>query len=263
MIGMCNEPEAELRPLSGSGARKWLALFLAVLGPLLFSSCVQRLHREIWRGAKVVDQAWWVNQPIDAELYRVGNAVYTPGIIGQGRGCLVKRDYVPLSPPTKSYCPVEGKTQPGFIRLDDASAAKVLQAVAAGERGEILCSISFCHSPESHLTRLPRGAKLLPVRAYSCVRCVDQPYMEERAEADAQKYWRYPLSAITALGVDLPAMIVGNAAVVAVAVITSPITVPIAVGEAIEQACYSPASSVPTNAEPTAKEHRTQKKRRE
>jgi hypothetical protein len=73
--------------------------------------------------------------------------------------------------------------------------------------------------------------------------------MEERAEADAQKYWRYPLSAITALGVDLPAMIVGNAAVVAVAVITSPITVPIAVGEAIDQACYSPDSSVPTNIE--------------
>ena len=59
------------------------ALCLAAVG---LSSCYSTLYKNAWNRAKIIDEAYWVQDEENIELYRVGDTVYAKGFIGPARG---------------------------------------------------------------------------------------------------------------------------------------------------------------------------------
>ena len=55
------------------------ALCLAAMG---LSSCYSSLHKYVWNRAEIIDEAYWVQDEENIELYRVGDTVYAKGFIG-------------------------------------------------------------------------------------------------------------------------------------------------------------------------------------
>lgn len=216
-------------------------IFSAVLGLLsllILSSCVSQHSQKIWHGAQVVDKAWWVEAGDGTTpLYRCGDAYYALGKTGSAKGCL-KKTYIPFEPMETSYCPMPETVQSTYLRLNAEATLAVRNAMAKGEGGTIeLASPFSCHA-EEHLTHAPRGLVKLPLslvvwnkgRLYAAT-----PQLADSAHATSAKYWRYPLSVLTAVTVDAPLTIAGNAVIASVFLVTSPITVPIAICEALER----------------------------
>ena len=66
--------------------RKILVTASICLAAVGLSSCNSTFHKYAWNRAKVIDEAYWVQDEENIELYRVGDTVYAKGFIGPARG---------------------------------------------------------------------------------------------------------------------------------------------------------------------------------
>ena len=200
------------------------ALCLATVGQ---SSCVSQNCRSIWRGAYEVDKVWWVEGTSDnsTPIYHYNGAYYALGKMGPAKGTL-------KSPGTafeRDYYPIEEKSETAYLRLDEESSLRVKSAM--WEKSQESQIVTFSRDAGQHLSNMPQVAVLLPVAAY-VARGQWNAYtatekLEDSAHTTSEKYWRYPLSILTAVVVDVPLTLLGNTALGVGTVVTAPVTLPI------------------------------------
>ena len=129
----------------------------------------------------------------------------------------------------RNYYPILEKAEPAYLRLDEESALLVKAAIQ--RKAQEPLTVTFRRNPAQHLTSLPPGAQLLPVAAYvvpeQCKIYSETEKLEDSAHSTSEKYWRYPLSILTAVAVDAPLTLLGNTALGVGLVVTAPVTLPI------------------------------------
>ena len=205
------------------------ALCLAAMG---LSSCYSTLHQYAWQRAKVIDEAYWVQDEENIELYRVGDTVYAKGFVGQARGdysnawkgnmlCIRGGGY-------SHYTPVTNSGKPIYIQINQSYSE--LRADLQQNRRENperqqdnAVSVSWRYPGSSpYLSSLPAGAVHLTERGNGA------HYISEvegyESHTDAHKYYAYPLGAITAVAVDAPLTIAGNALLLGGATVVLPLS---------------------------------------
>ena len=190
---------------------------LATLG---LSSCVTTVHRYVWNRAEIVDEAYWVKDSRNIELYRVGDTVYAKGFIGPARGGQATDDIpagVCFTHGGAGSCfnPIEEQGRPVYIRVRDGYTklrkdATTIYASSSGKNtGNVLHVHWYAPPHSSHLTELPAGAVRLTEHGSTGSGIeVSDGY---KPHTDAHKYYAYPLGALIAVGVDAPLTIAGNA----------------------------------------------------
>ena len=200
------------------------ALCLAAVG---VSSCVSQNCRSIWRGAYEVDKVWWIEGGRDntTPIYRYNGDYFVLGKMGPAKGTLKS----PGSVFERNYYPILEKAEPAYLRLDEESA--LLVKAARQRKAQEPLTVTFRRNPAQHLTSLPPGAQLLPVAAYVVPEqrkiYSETEKLEDSAHSTSEKYWRYPLSILTAVVVDVPLTLLGNTALGVGTVVTVPVTLPI------------------------------------
>ncbi|MBR3927077.1 MAG: hypothetical protein IKJ58_09965 [Akkermansia sp.] len=232
------------------------ALCLAALG---LSSCVTTVHRYVWNRAKIVDEAYWVEDAENIELYRVGNTVYAKGFIGPARGGQTLDD-IPAKLPalrggaTVCFNPIREQSRPVYIKVN-STYTELRQTLEEGHAetrmkmenghsvqpsGEVFLVSWF--SPESNpcLTQLPAGAIRLTERGWAAHSNIGR-WSANTAHTDAHKYYAYPLGALIAVGVDVPLSLAGNALLLGGAVGGAVVALPSAGVYAIYESCTQKA----------------------
>ncbi len=202
------------------------ALCLAVLG---LSSCYSTLHKYAWNRAKVIDEAYWVQDEENIELYRVGDTVYAKGFIGPARGDHKKGwqgNMLYLRGGAYScYTPIAERSKPVYIQLNNSYSELRADLLQCRREYPDLYRDNTFHvwwwRPEISpcLTSLPAGAVRLPERGKGN-HYIDE--YEDKSHTDAHKYYAYPLGAITAVAVDAPLTLAGNALLLGGAVVALP-----------------------------------------
>lgn len=209
------------------------ALCLAAVG---MSSCVTTVHRYVWNRAKIVDEAYWVEDAENIELYRVGNTVYAKGFIGPARGGQTLDD-IPAKLPalrggaTVCFNPIREQSRPVYIKVTDTytelqgghaeTRMKMENGHSVQPSGEVFLVSWF--SPESNpcLSQLPAGAVRLTERGWAAHSNIGR-WSANTAHTDAHKYYAYPLGTLIAVGVDVPLSLAGNALLLGGAVVALP-----------------------------------------
>ena len=210
--------------------RKILATSALCLAAVGLSSCYSTLHQYAWQRAKVIDEAYWVQDEENIELYRVGDTVYAKGFVGQARG-----DYSDAwrgnmlymrGGGHSHYTPVTNSGKPIYIQISQSYSE--LRADLQQNRRENperyrdnAVSVRWSYPGSSpYLSSLPAGAVHLTERGNGT------HYISEgegyESHTDAHKYYAYPLGAIMAVAVDAPLTIAGNALLVGGAVVGLP-----------------------------------------
>ncbi len=204
------------------------ALCLAAMG---LSSCYSTLHQYAWQRAKVIDEAYWVQDEENIELYRVGDTVYAKGFVGQARGDYSnawKGNMLYMRGGGYShYTPVTNSGKPIYIQISQSFSE--LRADLQQNRRENperhqdnAVSVSWRYPGSSpYLSSLPAGAVHLTERGNGAHYIEGYGY-ESQSHTDAHKYYAYPLGAIMAVAVDAPLTIAGNALLVGGAVVALP-----------------------------------------
>ena len=204
------------------------ALCLAAAG---LSSCYSSLHKYVWNRAEIIDEAYWVQDKDNIELYRVGDTVYAKVFVGPARGDFMdglRGNLLGVRGGADScYTPVQKDSKPVYIRLSDSYSE--LRAGLLESRREYpelyrddTFHVCWWGTPKSspYLTSLPSGAVRLDVRGHGD-HCISESNGYE-SHTDAHKYYAYPLGAIIAVAVDAPLTIAGNALLVGGAVVGLP-----------------------------------------
>ena len=193
------------------------AMCLATLG---LSSCVTTVHRYVWNRAEIIDEAYWVKDSRNIELYRVGDTVYAKGFIGPARGGQDTDDipagvYFTHGGVGPCFNPIEEQGRPVYIRVRDGYTklrkdATSLYASSSGKNaGNVLYVHWYAPPYSSHLTELPAGAVRLTEHGSTGTGIEESDGY--KPHTDAHKYYAYPLGALIAVGVDAPLTLAGNA----------------------------------------------------
>lgn len=199
-----------------------LTIALCILG---LSGCCTRIHQYAWQRAKVVEEAWF--QPAEAELYQVGNRIYTKVYHGPSRGCYAGYPFhwvMLRGVGMASFCPDEEHVETVYLPLTEQSAAEVRKSLRT--KDSFVLRSEICEDSADDLTQLPESARLLPVGVFdSGGVTVDRTLKNHRviSRTDAHKYYAYPLGVVTAVAVDVPLSIAGTAATVVFGVVSLPI----------------------------------------
>ena len=187
-----------------------------VLIPALLSSCVTSVYRYVWNRAKVIDNAYWVEDANNVELYRVDSAYYAKGFTGPARGgqttiskgfpgCIVGVG----CGAKKVYNPIQEKAQPAYIRVWDAQHDSTLAFALKNAPKVGNCLQITWDGSTRHLDKLPPRAK--KVTQYKVKTFAE---LHESAHyiphTDAHGWYAYPLGAYTFMMVDLPLTMLGN-----------------------------------------------------
>ncbi len=171
-------------------------VFLLLLPLLLLCSCVSTVNQYFVRQALVTDEALMLQSPI-TELWQVDGQYYARAYLGKARG-------------TQKGLPVKSifYQEPDNSFRPTTSDMKVVYATLShGLKGELP---AYFRVQTSYLTALPAQAKRIPlphpaIPEYSGRNL--QPTV-----ADNHKYYAYPLAALTAVCIDLPATVIMSAA---------------------------------------------------
>ena len=175
------------------------ALCLAAVG---LSSCVTTVHRYAWNRAKVIDEAYWVQDAKNIELYRVGDTVYAKGFIGPARGGQATDDiparvYFTHGGAGPCFNPIEEHGRPVYIRVRDGYTklrkdATSLYASSSGKNaGNVLYVHWYAPLYSSHLTELPAGAVRLTEHGSTGSGIEESDGY--KPHTDVHKYYAYPL----------------------------------------------------------------------
>ena len=210
--------------------RKILATTTLCLAAVGLSSCYSTLHKYAWNRAKVIDEAYWVQDENNIELYRAGNTVYAKVFVGAARGDLKygwKGNMLCLRGGSYScYTPIPEKSKAVYVQLSE-SYPKLRAEMQQNRRKypELYQDDSFHVSwwrPElsPYQLSLPAGAVRLTERGEGDH--IIGEYKGYKPHTDAHKYYAYPLGALVAVAVDAPLTIAGNTLLVGGAVVVVP-----------------------------------------
>lgn len=183
------------------------------------------VHRYAWYRARVVEQAYWVPDAAQVELYRVGDTLYARGFLGPARGG--QGGGVPggvvggHGGARLRFTPAVADGEPVYICVKESWSE--LQRRCAEGAGTL--SVSW-HAPgySSHITQLPSGAVPVRMANVRAVSEIDAAAGYDVGVTDAHKYYAYPLGALLVAGVDAPLTVVGSAAVTVAATVGVPFT---------------------------------------
>ena len=203
------------------------ALCLAAVG---LSSCYSSLHKYVWNRAEVIDEAYWIQDEKNIELYRVGDTVYAKVFVGPARGdfsdglrgnllCVRGGAY-------SCYTPIPESSKPVYVevRMSYSDLKEDLQQ--SRRKFPNLYHDDAFHvwwgtpSSSPYLTTLPASAVRLKERGYGDHYITESEGYEPHT--DAHKYYAYPLGAITAVAIDAPLTLAGNALLLGGAVVGLP-----------------------------------------
>lgn len=168
---------------------------LLLLSSLLLSSCISTVHQYAARRALVADEVLVLRTPIQ-DIWQLEDKFYAIGYLGKGRG--IQRG-VPIN--SILYQSPES----GF-ELTDSNPREVFIELYHDFPGrETKKPERFCATAR-YLTAMPTQARKVTV---------DRQFTPQDSSAvigspctDAHRYYAYPLAAILAVGIDLPASIV-------------------------------------------------------
>lgn len=204
------------------------ALCLVAMG---LSSCVTTVHRYVWNRARIVEEAYWVEDTENIELYRAGDTVYAKGFIGPARGGQ-ETDDIPARAlfvhggAGPCFKPIKEQGSPVYIQVS-GSYAKLRERAAflhASDSGDKADEVLYVHWNSATywpcLTELPAGAVRLSERGHGS-NDIGWRYGDV-AHTDAHQYYAYPLGALIALGVDVPLSLAGNVLLLGGAVVAIP-----------------------------------------
>ena len=205
------------------------AICLALLG---LSSCISQNCQIIWRGAYEIDKVWWIEGTGDdiTPIYLCNGAYYALGKMGPAKGAL-STSGTPFEPLDEDYWPIPEKEETAYLRLDGESAQLVQAALQENEQPAQGVRVAFSRDASQHLKTLPQGARRLSVAAnaregrWGLYTATEK--LEDSAHSTSEKYWRYPLSVLTAVAIDAPLTLLGNAVLGGGLVVTAPVTLPI------------------------------------
>ena len=203
------------------------ALCLAAVG---LSSCYSTFHKYAWNRAKVIDEAYWVQDEENIELYRVGDTVYAKGFIGPARGDQKKGWQGNLlnirGGAYSCYTPVPEDSKPVYIQLNESYSELKADLQQSRRKFPDLYRNDFFHANwwnpalSPYLTALPAGAVHLSEKGRGSH--IIGEYEGYKPHTDEHKYYAYPLGAITAVAVDAPLTLAGNALLLGGAVVVLP-----------------------------------------
>lgn len=179
--------------------KKVHALFL--LSALLLSSCISTVHQYAARRALVAEEVLVLRTPIQ-DLWLVEDKFYACGYLGKGRG--IQRG-VPLNS-ILYQSPEEG------FELTDSHPREVFIELYHDFPGSETEKPERFSATARYLTSLPTQAKEVSV---------SHAFKPDASSAaigipgtDAHRYYAYPLAAILAIGIDLPASLVMTGALI-------------------------------------------------
>lgn len=172
-----------------------------LLASLLLNSCVSTVHQYAARRALVADEVLELHTPIQ-DIWLVEDKFYACGYLGKGRG--IQRG-IPIN--SILYQAPES----GF-ELTDPHPRKVFIELYHPYPGRETEKPERFSATARYQTSLPTQAKKVPVR---------QAFKPDATSAaigtpctDAHRYYAYPLAAILAIGIDLPASVAMTGALV-------------------------------------------------
>lgn len=174
---------------------------LLLLSSLLLSSCISTVHQYAARRALVADEVLVLRTPIQ-DIWQLEDKFYASGYLGKGRG--IQRG-VPIN--SILYQSPES----GF-ELTDSNPREVFIELYHDFPGrETKKPERFCATAR-YLTAMPTQAGKVTV---------DRQFTPQDSSAvigspctDAHRYYAYPLAAILAVGIDVPASIVMTGALI-------------------------------------------------
>ncbi len=228
-------------------------LLLVTLCTIGLSSCVYTVHRYVWNRAKIVDEVFWVENPENVQLFRVGNIYYAKGYLGPARGGQTTHDvpgFVLGMHGGSGLCfyPIRDKGKPVYFRLYELEKESVTKRIAkARAEGKKLYFGSYCPGEHSYITELPKNARSVDiVGAY-----ISYPPGRQDAAAppriDAHAWYAYPAGAVLAVGIDAPLTIAGNALLAGAAVASLPVAGVVALYQWAAKDDSEPTNSSPTS----------------
>lgn len=175
-----------------------LTLLLSLSG---LSSCISTVNQYAARRALAADEVLVLRTPIQ-ELRQTGDKFYAPGYLGKGRG--VQRG-VPIN--SVLYQSPEYE-----FELTDEHPREVFIELYHDRPGQETAKPERFSATAHYLTTLPTQAKTI---------ILDRAFVPNAASAaisppcsDAHKYYAYPLAAILAVGIDIPASVAMTAALI-------------------------------------------------
>lgn len=201
------------------------ALSLAAVG---VSSCISQNCQTIWRGAYEIDKVWWVEGTGDntTPIYRYNGNYYVLGKMGPAKGTLTTSG-TPFESLDEAFWPIQEKAETAYLRLDEESTQLVQAALQAKEQPPQGVRVAFSRDSSHHLSTLPQGARRQPVAVnahegrWGLYTATEE--LEDSVHTTSEKYWRYPLSILTAVAVDVPLTLLGNTVLGVGMVVTSPV----------------------------------------
>lgn len=174
---------------------------LLLLSSLLLSSCISTVHQYAARRALVADEVLILRTPIQ-DIWQLEDKFYASGYLGKGRG--IQRG-VPIN--SILYQSPES----GF-ELTDSNPREVFIELYHDFPGRETKKPERFSATARYLTSMPTQARKVPV---------DRHFTPQASSAvigspgtDAHRYYAYPLAAILAVGIDLPASIVMTGALI-------------------------------------------------
>lgn len=174
---------------------------ITLLSVLLLNSCISTVHQYAARRALTADEVLVLRTPIQ-ELRQVDHKFYARGYLGKGRGIQrgIPINSVLYQSPEYGFELTDEHPHEVFIELYHD---RPWQETAKPER---------FRATAHYLTTLPSTAKTI---------ILDRAFVPNAASeaistpcSDSHKYYAYPLAAILAIGIDLPASIVMTAALI-------------------------------------------------
>ena len=174
---------------------------LLLLFSLLLSSCISTVHQYAARRALVADEVLVLRTPIQS-IWQVEDKFYACGYLGKGRGIQrgVPINSILYQSPESGFELTDSDPREVFIELDHDFPGRETKKP---ER---------FRATARYLTAMPTQARKVTV---------DRQFTPQASSAvignpgtDAHRYYAYPLAAILAVGIDIPATIVMTGALI-------------------------------------------------
>lgn len=226
-------------------------LLLVGVACCTLNSCVSTVHRYVWNRAKIVDEVFWVDDPENVQLYRVGDVYYAKGYIGPARGAQTTHDlpcFVIGLHGGSGLCfyPIKDQGSPVYFRVYEFGKHSVAMRIAeAREKGKKIHILADTPGPHTYITELPSNAVEVSEPGFVISEDIYRGDASAPARIDAHAWYAYPVGALLAVAVDAPLTVIGNAALVAVASVTAPLGATV---YACQNAGQQQASPVPEQA---------------
>ena len=193
--------------------RSFFSKLLALAIALSLSSCYTTVYCAVWNHAEVIDEAYWVEDTDNIELYRVGEKCYVKGFMGPARGG--DKDTLSIGIYGLDGCdrmvftPIKEKAKTVYIRIN-STASNIKERARDAKKWKYRAAVDWDKpKPSECLTELPSNAVRMNEKMVICDNEISllDGYESHR---DAHRYYAYPLGAVILVAIDVPLTIIGN-----------------------------------------------------